>query len=41
MGMYMVPLVLWFAETGKNIAGNGSIKAQSTLILLLCGLKMD
>ncbi|KAJ8104902.1 hypothetical protein OPT61_g10504 [Boeremia exigua] len=26
---YMVPLVLWFPETGRNIVGNGSIKAQS------------
>ncbi|KAH7399691.1 major facilitator superfamily domain-containing protein [Pyrenochaeta sp. MPI-SDFR-AT-0127] len=28
VGVYMVPLVLWFPETGRNIVGNGSIKAQ-------------
>ncbi|KAF2849810.1 MFS general substrate transporter [Plenodomus tracheiphilus IPT5] len=31
VGMYMVPLVLWFPETRRNIVGNGSIKAQNTM----------
>lgn len=35
VGMYMVPLVLWFPETGRNIVGNGSIRAQGMFVLLL------
>ncbi|KAF2704750.1 putative MFS transporter [Pleomassaria siparia CBS 279.74] len=28
VGVYMVPLVLWFPETGRNVVGNGSVEAQ-------------
>jgi multidrug resistance protein len=34
VGVYMVPLVLWFPETGRTVVGNGSVEAQSRFVIL-------
>lgn len=34
-GVYMVPLLFWFPETGRNIVGNGSFEPQSMFEICL------